>query len=67
MFVNLIGLIIVFVVVLVKVVYDKWDCIVSYFFGKIDEVKVVFDEGLLNGVFKFFFEFNLFVLVVEGM
>lgn len=63
---NPIGLVIASVAALAWVVYDNWNSIVSWFTGKVEEVRAAFDEGLLNGVFKLLAEFNPFTLAYEG-
>lgn len=64
---NPIGATILALIVLVEVLYDNWNNIVSYFQEKIARIAAAFDDGLLNGVLKAISEFNPFRLIQDGM
>lgn len=50
----------------VYVIYDNWDGIVDWFDGKFEAIKSAFSDGLLNGLWTAWKEFNPITLMFEA-
>lgn len=50
----------------VYVIYDNWDNIASYFEEKWARIKEAFSDGIINGMFNLFKEFNPFQLMIDA-
>lgn len=51
---------------LAYVIYKNWDNIVAFFVEKWAGVKAAFSDGIINGMWKLFKEYNVFTLMFEA-